>query len=134
MDDIELVRENQLEIVLLDDDNTELQRSTLTSGFLIDDLGALSDGSPKKLRVHLRSNAPSRTPRVWSLTIFRAKDVDVAIGPELAHFAEPRLGFSGSPPRASSGSIRPWTTGRRWWTSSPAAPFDTSSSSCSTTV
>lgn len=96
--DVEVHREDQIEVQLLDDDGTLLQRSSLLGGFLSEDLVAASDESDKVLRLVLRSHLGDASPFVARMRVFRAARARVDLSTVVLDVGVPRLGFAGHPP------------------------------------
>lgn len=85
-------REDQIEIELLDDAGTILQSSTLDNGFYVN-----PNIAPTKIRVWLRSDKTTDSPKINSLTITSTGiATKVAIGAALATYSEPRIAGNAS--------------------------------------
>ncbi len=88
VDNVRLVREDQVEVVLLDAFDNPIESSTLLTGFRVTE-------RPSTIRVYLRTSIPTETPSVESITICDGFRVDLAAGAEIGNIDQNRLGFTG---------------------------------------
>ena len=98
VDNVFLDRDDQIEVVLMGEGDEVLQSSTVASGFFV-----RTKDIVKRLRIYLRSDVATRSPRVSRLQILDAMPLEVSFSDHPRDvFGLPRMGTSGTlPPKTN---------------------------------